>query len=171
MTDKAEALRAKAVEHKKLTAMLGHEGFVLGIDPDDLLALLDRIASLEAELIQQTNRAASAEQQATALNRRLDDANAMGNDARNKLAKLSRANEPVCWGIYDSQGFYETRDTEAQAKSFCHHYNARDRKAGFGLAPYSYSAYPSATQSIQGAETRNLPVPTNQKISGVVSED
>ena len=67
-------------------------------------ALLDRIAQLEAELITQTNRAASAEQQVTALNRRLDDANAMGNEARHKLAQLSQAQAvPDGWKLVPAE--------------------------------------------------------------------
>ena len=52
----------------------------------------------------------------------------------------------VAWGIFDSQGFYETRETEAEALEFCNHYNDRDFKA-YGARPYSYKpliAAPSA---------------------------
>lgn len=44
------------------------------------------------------------------------------------------------WAIYDSEGLYETRDTEESCKSFCDHYNARDKKLGGGLGPYTYKA-------------------------------
>ena len=44
-------------------------------------------AKLEAELIQQANRAAAAEQQVLALTKRLDMANKIGNDAMHKLAQ------------------------------------------------------------------------------------
>lgn len=52
--------------------------------------------------------------------------------------------EPETWAIYDSRGLYETRDTEAECKSFCDHYNARDKKLGGGLAPYTYKALHAA---------------------------
>lgn len=48
----------------------------------------DQLASLEAQLVTQTNRAAAAEQQVTALTQRLDMANRLNIDARNRLADM-----------------------------------------------------------------------------------
>ena len=57
-------------------------------DPTSILKLLDYVQEKRAELIQQTNRAAAAEQQVTALTQRLDMANRLGNDARARLTQL-----------------------------------------------------------------------------------
>jgi hypothetical protein len=60
----------------------------------------DRLASLEAKLVAQTNRAAAAEQQVTALTQRLDMANRLNTDARNQLAQLSaRQAAPDGWRL------------------------------------------------------------------------
>lgn len=45
--------------------------------------------------------------------------------------------KPVTWAIFDSQGFYETRDTEKQAERFCEHYNSRSPSDP--LRPYTYA--------------------------------
>jgi len=45
--------------------------------------------------------------------------------------------EPVAWAIFDSQGFYETRDTEDKAKAFCERHNSRS--VDDPLRPYSYA--------------------------------
>lgn len=105
------------------------EAFLLA---SDVQAALDRIAALEAEnhhllerrrvhrvargmkhlelakakveLIAQTNRAAAAEQQVTALTQRLDTANALNKEARNQLAQLSQAQavptEGLCAAVF-----------------------------------------------------------------------
>lgn len=54
-----------------------------------------------AELIQQTNRAAAAEQQVTALTQRLDMANRLGNDARAELAQLRQAKDSLRAALED----------------------------------------------------------------------
>ncbi|PWB21366.1 hypothetical protein [Comamonas sp. JNW] len=51
----------------------------------------DRLASLEAQLVAQANRASAAEQQVTALTQRLDMANRLNTDARNELALANDA--------------------------------------------------------------------------------
>ena len=60
-------------------------------DPFDLDGLLPYTSTMRAELIKQTNRAAAAEQQVSALTKRLDTANALNTEARNQLAQLSQA--------------------------------------------------------------------------------
>lgn len=40
---------------------------------------------------------------------------------------------PVAWGIWDSQGFYESTPDEGSARRFCNRYNARE---GDPLKPY-----------------------------------
>lgn len=52
----------------------------------------DRLASLEAQLVAQTNRAAAAEQQVAALTQRLDMANRLNTDGREQLAQLTKKN-------------------------------------------------------------------------------
>lgn len=54
-----------------------------------------------AELIQQTNRAAAAEQQVTAITQRLDIANRLGNDARAELAQLRQAKDSLRAALED----------------------------------------------------------------------
>ena len=61
----------------------------------------DRLASLEAQLVAQTNRAAAAEQQVTALTQRLDMANRLGNDARAELAQLRQAKDSLRAALAD----------------------------------------------------------------------
>lgn len=46
------------------------------------------------------------------------------------------AGEVVAWAIFDSQGFYETREFEVEAKQFCDKYNAREIDP---CKPYSYA--------------------------------
>lgn len=76
----------------------GHTGIrIRGYSVERVKALLDRIASLEAELISQTNRAAAAEQQVSALTLRLDTANALNTDAREQLAQVQAA--PDGWKL------------------------------------------------------------------------
>jgi len=56
------------------------------------------IEHLKAQLTAQTNRAAAAEQQVTALTQRLDMANRLNTDAREQLAQLSaRQAAPLCY--------------------------------------------------------------------------
>lgn len=60
--------------------------------------------------------------------------------ARAALAMVAGLNpEPVAWAIYDSQGFYETRDTEEQAREFCRSYNQRPERADDPLRPYTFA--------------------------------
>lgn len=56
---------------------------------NEALALKAQCAQAQKELTTQTNRAAAAEQQVTALTQRLDMANRLNTDARNQLAQLS----------------------------------------------------------------------------------
>lgn len=53
--------------------------------------------------------------------------------------------EPVAWGIFDSQGFYEAALDEASARRFCEHYNKRttDPLKPYRAAPL-YAAPPTA---------------------------
>ena len=64
-------------------------------------------------------------------------------DLSQPLAPQQEAQEPCGWAVYDSLGFYELHDTEAEAKSFCDHYNKRpiDPKK-----PYTYRAHFTAPQ-------------------------
>ena len=57
---------------------------------NEALALKAQCAQAQKELTTQTNRAAAAEQQVTALTQRLDTANALNKEARNQLAQLSQ---------------------------------------------------------------------------------
>jgi hypothetical protein len=54
--------------------------------------------------------------------------------------------EAVTWALYDSQGFYETRDSEKKAKAFCEHYNKREADP---LQPYTYGPLYAATSVVQ----------------------
>ena len=57
---------------------------------NEALALKAQLSQAKKELTTQTNRAAAAEQQVTALTQRLDTANALNKEARNQLAQLSQ---------------------------------------------------------------------------------
>ena len=57
-------------------------------DPFDLDGLLPYTSPMRAQLVTQTNRAAAAEQQVTALTQRLEMANRLNTDARNQLADM-----------------------------------------------------------------------------------
>ena len=59
--------------------------------------LLPFVSPIQAELIKQTNRAASAEQQLTAMTQRYEMANAMGIEARAQLAQRQVPAKPVAW--------------------------------------------------------------------------
>lgn len=63
---------------------------------------------------------------------------------------------PETWAIYDSQGIYETRNTAAECKQFCDHYNARDTKLGGGLEPYTYKALYAAAPAQAVAVPRQI---------------
>ena len=71
---------------------------------------------------------------------------AIGAGGVEPLRKSAAPVSPVCFALYDSQGFYETRDTEQQCIDFCKHYNARDARLGGGLAPYTHGALYAAPQ-------------------------
>lgn len=60
-------------------------------DPFDTDGLLPYTSAIRAQLVAQTNRAAAAEQQVTALTQRLDMANRLNTDARNELALANDA--------------------------------------------------------------------------------
>lgn len=64
--------------------------------------------------------------------------------------------EPVCFALYDSQGFYEARDTEQQCVDFCKHYNERDARLGGGLAPYTYGKLYTEQQVRQLLEAHGI---------------
>ncbi|MBB6578979.1 putative membrane protein [Comamonas odontotermitis] len=57
-------------------------------EPFDTDGLLPYTSAIRAQLTTQTNRAAAAEQQVTALTQRLDTANALNTEARNQLADM-----------------------------------------------------------------------------------
>ncbi|UBB18313.1 hypothetical protein [Comamonas odontotermitis] len=66
----------------------------------DLEVLIGEIQQFKAERASQTNRAAAAEQQVTALTQRLDMANRLNIDAREQLAQLSaRQAVPDGWRL------------------------------------------------------------------------
>ena len=62
-------------------------------EPFDLDGLLPYTSTMRAQLVTQTNRAAAAEQQVTALTQRLDTANALNTEARNQLAQAQAVPE------------------------------------------------------------------------------
>ncbi|MFG5777987.1 hypothetical protein ACFIQF_13010 [Comamonas sp. J-3] len=87
----------------------GHTGIrIRGYSVERVKALLDRIASLEAELISQTNRAAAAEQQVTDLTQRLDTANSLNTEARNQLAELTATYEAKFNGLQEAMNNLDT---------------------------------------------------------------
>lgn len=56
--------------------------------------------------------------------------------------------QPDLWAIFDSQGFYEVRETEDEARKFCDHYNKR---AFDPLKPYSFRRYVAAGVTVPAA--------------------
>ncbi|WP_312462340.1 hypothetical protein [Comamonas sp.] len=69
-------------------------------EPFDADGLLPYTSAIRAQLVAQTNRAATAEQQVTALTQRLDIANRLNTDAREQLAQLSaRQAAPDGWRL------------------------------------------------------------------------
>jgi hypothetical protein len=64
--------------------------------------------------------------------------------------------KPVTWGIFDSQGYYEERHREDDARSFCERYN--NRKGADPAKPYTYRplyASPVATKPDEFPQVRN----------------
>ncbi len=73
-------------------------------EPFDTDGLLPYTSAIRAQLTAQTNRAAAAEQQVTALTHRLDMANRLNTDARNELAHLSaRQAAPDGWRLVPTE--------------------------------------------------------------------
>lgn len=72
-------------------------------EPFETEALLPFVSPMRAELIQQANRGATAEQQVTAMTQRLEMANALNTEARNQLARQSLEASPtaVQWKVGD----------------------------------------------------------------------
>ena len=63
----------------------------------------------------------------------------------------SAGSEPVAWGIFDSQGFYEAAHDQGSAERFCAHYNKR--KGADPLKPYTaipLYTHPSPPEGMAG---------------------
>jgi hypothetical protein len=58
-----------------------------------------------------------------------------GNHYGKERVMLNGKSEPVAWGIFDSQGFYEAAHDQGSAERFCAHYNKR--KGADPLKPYT----------------------------------
>lgn len=97
-------LRAQAYRIAQLEAQLADRSSCLGVGDgsgslfvygnyesikaaQDKIFRSEKLSALEAELIKQTNRAASAEQQLTAMTQRWEMANALNTEARAQLAQ------------------------------------------------------------------------------------
>jgi hypothetical protein len=67
----------------------------------------------------------------------------------------SAGSEPVAWGIFDSEGFYEVALDEGSGQRFVDHYNKRREGP---LKPFSLRAlytHPSPPEGMAGLPTRN----------------
>lgn len=97
MTDKTEAQPEALPDLDIDTA--GHSGIrIRGYSVERVKSLHAEIQQLKAQITTQTNRAAAAEQQVTAITQRLDMANRLNTDAREQLAQLSaRQAAPDGW--------------------------------------------------------------------------
>jgi len=64
---------------------------------------------------------------------------------------------PVAWGIFDSQGFYESEPDEATARRFCERYNKRpiDPLKPYTFAPL-YATPPAAPEPLTDDEVRSV---------------
>ena len=115
--------------------------------PEALVFADDRPTSTSDDLYQW---AIDAEDLIRAQHARIEELEALlsaiGAGGVEPLRKSAAPVSPVCFALYDSQGFYETRDTEQQCIDFCKHYNARDARLGGGLAPYTHGALYAAPQ-------------------------
>ena len=115
--------------------------------PETLVFADDRPTSTSDDLYQW---AIDAEDLIRAQHARIEELEALlsaiGAGGVEPLRKSAAPVSPVCFALYDSQGFYETRDTEQQCIDFCKHYNARDARLGGGLAPYTHGALYAAPQ-------------------------
>ena len=115
--------------------------------PEALVFADDRPTSTSDDLYQW---AIDAEDLIRAQHARIEELEALlsaiGAGCVEPLRKSAAPVSPVCFALYDSQGFYETRDTEQQCIDFCKHYNARDARLGGGLAPYTHGALYAAPQ-------------------------
>ena len=82
-----------------------------------------------------------------------DMATASAQGFRDGVASVaaSAGSEPVAWGIFDSQGFYEAAHDQGSAERFCAHYNKR--KGADPLKPYTASplyTHPSPPEGMVG---------------------
>jgi hypothetical protein len=77
----------------------------------------------------------------------------------NQAQPAREAEEPVIWAIFDSQGFYETREFQVEAQAFCDFYNKREwnnplkpyRVVPLYATPPSQSAHPDLRELEQAA--------------------
>ena len=79
-----------------------------------------------------------------------DMATASAQGFRDGVASVaaSAGSEPVAWGIFDSQGFYEAAHDQGSAERFCAHYNKR--KGADPLKPYTASPLYTHTSPPEG---------------------
>ncbi|WP_313329810.1 hypothetical protein [Comamonas sp.] len=121
MTDKTEAqsealeLADRLIGNAQIDECEGCNPVVVDLERSaaaELRRQYSEIQQLKAQLTTQTNRAAAAEQQVTALTQRLDMANRLNTDARNQLAQLSaRQAAPDGWRLVPVEPTLNMLDT------------------------------------------------------------
>ena len=86
-----------------------------------------------------------------------DMATASAQGFRDGVASVaaSAGSEPVAWGIFDSQGFYEAAHDQGSAERFCAHYNKR--KGADPLKPYTASPLYTHPSPPEGAGWKWVP--------------